>query len=224
MRKSRAALATPEPASRQPAFLPACPPSPDPFGAPPLIAGEDGAAYGEFLARVTAAVAPADFFEEMWARDVVDLAWEVFRLRRLKAELVSCAADEGLERLLARTLQWDVAQELARRWAAREPRAIKAADRHLARAGLTMESVRARTLAARIEEVERIDRMIASAEGRRSHVMREVERHRAGFAQALRREGEIEDAAFEEVPPAPAGEAPRWDLPAAPAPAPALCR
>jgi hypothetical protein len=85
-----------------------------------------------------------------------------------------------------------------------------------------MESVRARTLAARIDEVERIDRMITSAEARRSNVMREVERHRAAFAQALRRESEIEEAAFEEVPPA--GEAPRWDLPAAPAAAPALCR
>jgi hypothetical protein len=57
MRKSRAAraLAAPEPALPQPASLPACPPSLDPFGAPPLIAGEDG----EFLARGTAAVAPA---------------------------------------------------------------------------------------------------------------------------------------------------------------------
>jgi hypothetical protein len=80
--------------------------------------------------------------------------------------------------------------------------------------------VRARTLAARIDEVERIDRMIASAEGRRSNVMREVERHRAGFAQVLRRQREIEEAAFEDVPPAPAGEAQRSDLPAAPA----LCR
>src|SRR5215831_11938075 len=49
MRKSRAApaaraLAAPAPASTQPASLPACPPSPDPSGAPPLIAGEDGAA------------------------------------------------------------------------------------------------------------------------------------------------------------------------------------
>jgi len=61
--------------------------------------------------------------------------------RRLKAELVTSAADEGLEKLLGRTLPWDVAQELARRWAAaREPGAIKAADRHLARAGLTLPS------------------------------------------------------------------------------------
>jgi hypothetical protein len=61
----------------------------DLLGAPPLVGGEDAAAYDELLARVAGAVAPADVLEEMWVRDVVDLAWETLRLRRLKALLLT---------------------------------------------------------------------------------------------------------------------------------------
>jgi hypothetical protein len=69
-----------------------------PFGPPPLIEGEDSAAYDELLARVSTAVKPADTLEDIWVRDVVDLAWDVFRLRRLKANLVGATA---VNRMLA---------------------------------------------------------------------------------------------------------------------------
>ena len=36
-----------------------------PFGPPPLVLGEDEDAYNELLARVSAAVQPADMIEEI---------------------------------------------------------------------------------------------------------------------------------------------------------------
>jgi hypothetical protein len=184
----------------------------DLFGHPPLIAGEDVAAYDALLARVTDTVAPADVLEAMWVRDVVDLAWETFRLRRLKAQLLTATADEGLEKLLARTLAWDKAENLARRWAAREDAALREVDKLLRRAGLTAETVTARTLALQIDEVERIDRMIMLAETRRDAVLREIPRHRADLAHSLRRAGMIEEAELEEVAAAaPLAGSPRRD-------------
>lgn len=59
----------------------------------------------------------------------------------------------------------------------------------------------ARTLAARIDDVERIDRMVIIAEARRDAVLREIRSHRAAFGQALRRAAI--DAEFEDVAPAP---------------------
>src|SRR5436190_11103678 len=41
------------------------------FGPPPLLEGEDTAAYDEFLVRISGAVKPADILEEIWVRDVV---------------------------------------------------------------------------------------------------------------------------------------------------------
>ncbi len=57
------------------------------LGQLPLIRGEDGCAYNELCARIAAAVKPKDFIEEIWVRDVADLSWEVFRLRRIKAKV-----------------------------------------------------------------------------------------------------------------------------------------
>jgi len=63
------------------------------LGPPPLIAGEDGAAYDLLHGSVTAAVKPKDFLEEIWVRDIVDLSRDVLRLRRLKAQLLTyCTA------------------------------------------------------------------------------------------------------------------------------------
>jgi len=69
----------------------------------------------------------------------------------------------------------------------------------LASADLTMEAVMAKTLANELDKVERIDRMIVSAEARRNAVLREVDRHRASVALTLRRAVNVEDAQFEEV-------------------------
>jgi hypothetical protein len=63
------------------------------LGPPPLIAGEEGAAYDLLHGSVTAAAKPKDFLEEIWVRDIVDLSWDVLRLRRLKAQLLTyCTA------------------------------------------------------------------------------------------------------------------------------------
>src|SRR5262249_34064220 len=55
----------------------------------------------------------------------------------------------------------------------------KRVDELLASAGLTMDAVMAQTLCTYLDEVERIARMIASAEARRDAIVHEVELHRA---------------------------------------------
>src|SRR5690348_9563745 len=92
--------------------------SPPSLAAPgPLIAlvldNEDTAAYEEILARISAAVKPTDFLEEIWVRDVVALIWEAFRLRRLKTCLMEAAAPQGLAKVLSPLLSYTVANELA---------------------------------------------------------------------------------------------------------------
>jgi len=49
-----------------------------------------------------------------------------------------------------------------------------------------MDQAAARGFEARIEIFERIDRMAMAAEARRNAALRELERHRASLAQALR--------------------------------------
>jgi hypothetical protein len=55
------------------------------LGAAPLIKGENSSSYDELFNRICVTLQPRDCLEEIWIRDVVDLVWETFRLRRLKA-------------------------------------------------------------------------------------------------------------------------------------------
>jgi hypothetical protein len=140
----------------------------DLFGPAPLLEGEDVAAYDELLVRISGAVKPTDIFEEIWVRDIVDLVWETFRLRRLKAKLITASAYKGLERILDPLVDWNRRDKLVEGWFARKPSAIEVVDKLLASAGLAMDAVMAETLAFKLGDVERIDRMIATAEGRRN--------------------------------------------------------
>jgi hypothetical protein len=186
------------------------------FGPPPLLQGEDAAAYDELLLQASTAVKPVDMIEDIWVRDVVDLSWEIFRLRRIKAALLTASASTVLYKVLGPLVDTDAGDtdagtsdvdaetgdvdekteqteqdrslyELVEEWARRNPDAIAEVDRILSSAGLTLDVVFAEMLSENIDFVERIDHMITKAEARRNVVLREIDRHRATLGQDLRR-------------------------------------
>jgi hypothetical protein len=172
---------------------------PLPFGPAPLIEGEDAGAYDELLLRISAAVRPTDIFEEIWVRDIVDLVWEAFRLRRLKACLMTAGACKALAQGLAPLVGWAQADGLARSWAARKPGAIGAVEEHLVSAGIGLEGIVAQGLCSQLGNIERIDRMIMAAEARRNAALREIDRHRTTLGARLRQavvEAEADEVAF----------------------------
>jgi hypothetical protein len=59
------------------------------FGPPPIIEGEKAKDYRKLLERVYGAIEPADFIEEIWARDLADVTWSMFRLRRVLAAMLN---------------------------------------------------------------------------------------------------------------------------------------
>src|SRR3979409_1165420 len=104
-----------------------------------MVTGEDPAAYQGLLVRISGAVKPKDFLEEMWVRDVVDLTWDCLRMRRLKASLLTSATDEGRDELvMSQMVKPQKANELIKQW----------------------DAPMAHALALRIDQFERIDRMI----------------------------------------------------------------
>src|SRR5262249_52682859 len=150
-------------------------------GPPPLLDGEDTAAYDELLARISGAVNPGDIFEEKWVRDLLDLEGEGRRYRRLKASLLTGTGYKPVKGILERFLDEMERKDLATAWARHEKGAIREVNKLLASAGLTMDAVMARTLVNNINYIESIDRMIATAEARRNAIRREIERHRMSW-------------------------------------------
>jgi hypothetical protein len=166
------------------------------FGPPPLVAGEDPAAYGALLARISAAVKPADFLEEIWVRDVVDMTWDCLRMRRLKASLLTSAIGDGIDDL--ENLGWKV-KGLSQQWKTSNRTTVVT---KLAALGLSIDAPIAHVLATKIDQFDRIEQMIMNAEARRNIALREVDRHRANLAQALRQASDgVIDAEFKDVPP-----------------------
>ena len=240
------------------------------FGPPPLIEGEDAAAYDQLLARIFAAVKPVDVIDEMFITDVLALEWEVLRLRRLKWSLIRAPALEALENFLGKNLDPDLysqhfaddlaktlrhylpegqvssaqtlahecaqneadavakvrkilhgglrnmnqvrddakgrkAKELVQEYVRREPNAVTLVHQILTDAGVSMDGLMADALADKLDDIERIDRLISIAESRRNASLHEIERRRAVLGETLRRSvQEIEDGEFEVIETTPA--------------------
>jgi hypothetical protein len=163
-----------------------------------LIDGEDGAAYEAMLARIVAFVKPADVLEEFCVQEVADLLWELQRLRRLKAALIRATTrrllQEALRPIIYSDRQPGSASEdypnervLAVGWAAGDRKAVERVGKLLGSVGSSIESLVAQAMASRMDEIERIDRMIVMAEQRRTAALRAVESRRARLAMQLRR-------------------------------------
>ena len=152
---------------------------------PALLDGEDRATYNHVLAEVAAAIQPRDIIEQLWVRDIADLAWDGLRLRRLKVGLLNASLAEGLEEVLRPLVGPAEAIELASSWDFQKRSAIKRVGELLAKAAKTMIAVRAQTLAKMLDKIERIDRMIANVELRRHAALRELDRRRGALTPRL---------------------------------------
>jgi hypothetical protein len=167
----------------------------------PLLPGEKEADYAATAGRVVGVARPRDAIEEFLIRDVIDLTWEVLRLRRIKAGILRASMSAGVRSVLAGVghsyLERDT---LAEKWAAGDEGARQRVDAVLAKAGLTLDEVTAKTLEIKIDVFERVDRMLASAEARRNNSLREIDRHREAAGAATRQAiDEVEDAEFRDV-------------------------
>jgi hypothetical protein len=133
------------------------------FGDPPLLRGEDEGLYDTLMSQFTKLVRPQDMIEWWWVKDMTDHSWEIRRLRRYKVLIVERRRHNRVDDPFAHL---DGAY-------AREPVPESEKDS----AGLFMDV---------IDQYKSIDKLIASAELRRDHTLREIERRRDNVARRLR--------------------------------------
>jgi hypothetical protein len=178
----------------------------------PLLPGEKETDYAEIALRIVKAAPPRDAIEEFLVRDVIDLTWEILRLRRVKAGILRASMGVGVERVLAGVdCAYLETAKLRDGWVVGNDSARTKVDVILNKAGLTIDEATAKTLESKLDSFERLDRMLASAEARRNNALREIDRHRDALGGGVRRSiEEIEDAEFRDVATGrtPAGEKP----------------
>ena len=171
------------------------------FCMPTLLRGEEAKAFHKLSERINKTVKPADALEEMWVADVVHLQWELQRLQESKIQLIHLKYEEGLREVLNSVLGEMNATFLLNERKRGMDNAQAKIDTLLQELELNSDSIIAQTMVLYLDEIERLDRMILSAEARRNNAVREVRFHRDALARDLRRAcEEIEDAEFTEIP------------------------
>jgi hypothetical protein len=97
------------------------------------------------------------------------------------------------------------AKELVQEYVRREPNAVTLVNQILTDAGVSMDGLMADALAEKLDDIERIDRLISIAESRRNASLHEIERRRAILDETLRRSvEEIEDGELKVIETTPA--------------------
>jgi hypothetical protein len=159
---------------------------------------------------------------EMCVEQYVDEVVEIFQDQLPEEEADSahalahaCAREEGdavnkLNEILDGTernsstvwsgARYQKAQELVQGYARQEPDAVRLIHELLADAGMTMDDFKAEALAEKLDQIERIDRLITLTESRRNASLRELERRRAtGGQEFLRGAQQAVDAKMDDI-------------------------
>ena len=176
----------------------------DMLGKPPLLATEDPNQYDALLTELAREVTPSDFIEWLWVKDIADLTWDIFRYRRIKASYVDGRFRFALVQQLNlalerdkraahpdRRLSFDLdrirdeANKLANDFIANANTKEKR-DKWLKAHGVNAKSITATSFDAAVDELEAIERMLASVEYRRNNALHEIERRRNALGRALR--------------------------------------
>ena len=133
--------------------------------------------------------------EEMYAHDVTEFTWEIRRWRGAKKAFIASetlrALEETITSIFGRRRSGSArvsraATELVKKWADRDPDAIRQVHSLLSSAQMTIAAVEAQVIIAKAGHIERMDRIISTAVKGRKAALREIDRHRQTFAQALR--------------------------------------
>jgi hypothetical protein len=169
---------------------------------PRLLPGEKPSAYKRLRAQILGDLQPKGILETILVRDVIDYEWDVLRLHRLKTALLRARAHEGVRDVLEPFGDEDDDDfaALPNRWAAGESDARDEVEQLLRPAGLGLDEIMAATFEQNLATVERIDRLITSAEWRRNNALGQIDHRRQSLGAAVRAAvRQIEDTEFKKI-------------------------
>ena len=167
-------------------------PTIDSFLAPMLLLeGESENDFIAFRERCLSQISPNDPIEEIWSSDVVNNTWEARRLQKLKAALIHSARREAVGKLLKEYMPgeiWrnsDVAEKESKRWSAGVVEAVEYVNEILAENNLDIDTIVAKALSLKLDDIERIDKLITASENRRDAALSKLEKRRDDIVRRL---------------------------------------
>lgn len=175
------------------------------FDEPPLVGNETSDRYeGAFLA-IAKAVRPTDLVAWLFIKDITDLAWETRRERSVKTQIIKNLQKEVVGELLCSSFLGNIAIfsdaiEKGNSWE-NDAKAREEIDAELLKNGHSPTSILAQAYERGANQIDAIDKRIASYELRRLLIIKESALHCERLARRLEKsssdaiEGEFTEVA-----------------------------
>jgi len=159
------------------------------LGEPPLLPNEDREAYEAVLSSLGIALGPKSIFDWVLVRDVAILDLEIQRMRTAKVGIIGVSEKEALRSIFESVFENENLQEKDRMLEAElkaddwymKPAARKELVALLSRYRLDHQAITGEAIALRLHEIGQLESLIASAELRRSAMIREIRVYRDNF-------------------------------------------
>ena len=170
------------------------------FGRAPVLDAESETSYWELHEHMFGALEPADIVDEFWAREAVDAAWDIKRLRHARSVILSAKMTAAITRKASSIVDAgpelnsgteEQRQEMTKflnpnstfAWKTRKARYPRAAAKYdglleAARLTLDLAEIQAEIVLAHVETIERLEALIMIAERRFDSIIREFDRRR----------------------------------------------
>ena len=138
-------------------------------------------------------IKPRGMVEQLYLLDYAELTFEILRLRRWKMALLNTNFVPALETVFMQLFLQSAynsgqasatAQDIAHRWFV-DKKVKKYGARLLRQCGLDKSAIEAEAFRKSADQIELIDKLLASAESRRNKIIREIAAYRNGLAQQL---------------------------------------
>ena len=161
----------------------------------PLLLTESKDEFDLIRDNLNDQIKPRGIIEQMYVEDIAYLVWEILRLRRSKAAIINLAFRDALTEVVTQLLRQPRGAELSaersmqRNWRANgsPTQMSKSRSSELLREfDLDETAIEAEAFRKSADDLERIDRLMASAEARRDKALVCIAQYRGDFGVLLR--------------------------------------
>jgi hypothetical protein len=178
------------------------------FADPPLVGDEKREDFDKLLIAIAGAVNPPDEIVWLFVLDIANLTWEIRRERKVKADIIKSAQAEVVEKYLEVISPHGMSITLsafkperseARRWAS-DPKARREIELRLAENNYDTGLILAEAFVLGADQIDAVDRRIASYELRLMAVLKQAELRSEKIARLLDKASkEVLEGEFSEV-------------------------
>lgn len=170
---------------------------------PALLPDEKTDDFDILFNELLRSVAPMDAIEYIYTRDVAILTFEINRLQRHKVDIVKAAQPDAVNRLLNVAVSRLNPHDVSRGWALGDAQATSQVNDVLKKRGLKREAITAKAIELKLNELQKLEEMVARHEGRRFAIFREIDRRRDGFKRRLQEAVKNTDGSYSIIDPEP---------------------